>query len=100
MWLAPLVLAARHAKPLLIAGLVAGVLLPGLADAIASQLPLAAAGLLALAALRIGPRAALGLGRDLRLTLGAVAVLQMGTSKNCPDRAAGVESRGCSAGGA
>ena len=27
-------------------------------------------------------------------------VLHKGTSKNCPDRAAGVESRGCSAGGA
>ncbi len=77
MWLAPLVLAARFAKPLLIAGLLAGVLLPGLAAAIASQLPLAAAGLLALAALRIGPRTALGLGGDLRLTLGAVLLLQM-----------------------
>lgn len=77
MWLAPLVLAARFAKPLLIAGLVAGVLLPGLAGAIAAQLPLAAAGLLALAALRIGPRAALGLGGGLRLTLAAVLLLQM-----------------------
>ncbi len=72
-----LVLAARHAKPLLIAGLAAGVLLPGLAGAIAAQLPLAAAGLLALAALRIGPRSALGLGGGLRFSLGAVAVLQM-----------------------
>lgn len=77
MWLAPLVLAARFAKPLLIAGLLAGVLLPGLAGAIAAQLPLAAAGLLALAALRIGPRAALGLGGGLPLALGAVALLQM-----------------------
>lgn len=77
MWLAPLVLAARFAKPLLIAGLAAGVLLPGLAAAIAAQLPLAAGALLALAALRIGPRSALGLGGDLRLTLGAVLLLQM-----------------------
>lgn len=77
MWLAPLIACARHAKLLLVAGLLAGVLLPDFAAIIADQLPLAAVVLLFLSALRIGPHDALGVKGDLRFTLWAVLLLQM-----------------------
>lgn len=75
--LAPLVLCARHARLLLVLGLLAGVLLPGLAAAVEAQLPLVAVILLLLAALRVGPRAALGAAGDLRGVLGATVLLQL-----------------------
>lgn len=76
--LAPLILCARHARVLLILGLLAGVSLPGLAAMVAGQLPLVAVILLLLAALRVGPRAALGAGGEFARTIGATLVLQLG----------------------
>lgn len=72
--LAPLALAARHGRLLLIAGLAAGVALPGVAIAMKPFLPEMVALLLFMAALRIGPRQALGAGRDLPVT-GLVALV-------------------------
>lgn len=66
-------LAARHGRGLLVAGLAAGVALPGLAHAMKPWLPEMVAALLFIAALRIGPRQALGAGRDLPVT-GIVAL--------------------------
>lgn len=70
-------LAATHARACLIAGLAAGLLLPGLARALYPWLAEMVAVLLLLTALRIGLRAALGATRDLRWGLGAVAILQL-----------------------
>ncbi len=68
---------AGHARALLIAGLVAGVALPGLALAMKPWLPELVAGLLFIAALRIGPRQALGAVRDLPATLGFTLLHQL-----------------------
>ncbi len=70
-------LAARHGRLCLVAGLLAGLLLPGLALALRPWLPLPIAALLALTAYRIGPRAALGGLAELRTGLGLVAVYQV-----------------------
>ncbi|WP_101067701.1 hypothetical protein [Roseovarius salinarum] len=75
--LAPFVLAARHARGLLVCGLLAGVALPGAAQAIKPWLAELVAASLFFAALRIGPREALGAARDLPRTLGLVAALQL-----------------------
>jgi len=75
--LAPFVLAARYARLLLVAGLVAGIVLPGVAQVVKPWLAELVAGSLFFAALRIGPREALGAVRDLPRTLGLVAALQL-----------------------
>nr|WP_274705540.1 hypothetical protein [Salipiger pentaromativorans] len=59
---------ARHARWLLVAGLVAGVALPGAAGTVRAWLPELVALMLFLAALRIGPRRALGALHELRST--------------------------------
>ncbi|WP_417725440.1 hypothetical protein [Salipiger sp.] len=68
---------ARHARWLLVAGLVAGVVLPQAADRMRGTLPGLVALLLFLAALRIGPRLALGAVADLRATALVVALWQV-----------------------
>ncbi len=70
-------LAARHGRLCLVAGLLAGLLLPGLALALRPWLPELIAALLALTAYRIGPRAALGGLAELRTGLGLVALYQV-----------------------
>lgn len=70
-------LASTHARLCLIAGLAAGLLLPGLSRAMVPWLPHMVAALLTITALRIGHRAAMGAARDLRWGLAAVAVLQL-----------------------
>ena len=72
-----LALAARYGRMLLIAGLVAGIALPGLAHVLKEWLQEMVAGLLFLAALRIGPRRALGEIRDLPVVTGLVAIFQL-----------------------
>lgn len=73
-----LVTCANHARALLILGLLAGVGLPGLAAAMAPYLPQMVAVLLVITAFRIGRRAAFGALKDLRWSLPAVIVLQVG----------------------
>lgn len=75
--LSALGLAARHGRLALIAGLVAGVALPGLALAMKAWLQELVALLLFLAALRIGPRQALGAARDLPVTGGLALLYQL-----------------------
>lgn len=70
-------LASAHARACLILGLAGGLLLPGVAAAMAPWLPHMVAFLLFTTALRIGLRAALGATQDLTWGIGAVAVLQM-----------------------
>ena len=69
--------AARHGRWCLVGGLVAGLALPGLALALRPWLPQLVAGLLFVAALRIGPQASLGSLRDLRQTLATVLTYQL-----------------------
>jgi hypothetical protein len=69
--------ASTHARLCLIAGLAAGLLLPGLAQAMVPWLPQMVAALLTITALRIGHRAAMGAVRDLRWGVAAVAILQL-----------------------
>ncbi|MGJ8546339.1 MAG: hypothetical protein ACSHWZ_12925 [Sulfitobacter sp.] len=71
-------LASAHGRLCLMAGLAAGLALPGLALYLQSWLPQMVAALLVITALRIGRRAALGALRDLRWGLAAVALLQLG----------------------
>lgn len=59
------------------AGLIAGLALPGLAAVLVPWLSWMVAGLLTITALRIGHRAAMGAVQDLAWGLGAVIVLQM-----------------------
>jgi ACR3 family arsenite transporter len=68
---------STHARACLILGLLAGLLLPGLAGMLVVWLPQMVALLLTTTALRIGHRAAVGAMRDLRWGLGAVVVLQV-----------------------
>ncbi|KIN62602.1 Membrane protein [Sulfitobacter noctilucicola] len=70
-------LASRHARACLIIGLLAGLLLPGLAATLVPWLPHMVAILLTVTALRIGHRAAMGAVGDLRWGLGAVVALQL-----------------------
>ena len=60
---------ARHGRLLLIAGLVAGIASPALALAMRPLLPWLIAGLLFLAALRVGPRSALAVVGGVRTEL-------------------------------
>ncbi len=69
--------ASTHARTCLIAGLVAGLALPGLAAAMVPWLPHMVALLLVTTALRIGFRDAMGAVGDLRWGLGVVVALQM-----------------------
>lgn len=66
-----------NARVCLIAGLVAGLALPGLAATLQPWLPQMVAGLLSVTALRIGHRAAMGAVSDLRWGLGSVMALQL-----------------------
>lgn len=61
----------------LVAGLVAGLTLPGVAAAMQPWLPHMVAGLLTITALRIGHQAAMGALSDLRWGIGSVVVLQL-----------------------
>lgn len=69
---------ARHARLCLVLGLVAGIFLQDLAEAMKPHLPPMVALLLFLSAVRIGPKAALGGLGDLRRTLISVLLLQLG----------------------
>ncbi len=60
---------ARHGRLLLVAGLVAGIGLPGLALAMRPYLPELVTALMFIAALRIGPRQAFGAMADARASL-------------------------------
>ena len=71
-------LCAAHSRLLLILGLLAGIGLPGLAAVMAPWLPQMVAVLLVITAFRIGHRAAFGALADLRWSLPAVLVLQLG----------------------
>jgi ACR3 family arsenite transporter len=73
---AALALAARNGRLILILGLIAGILLPGLAAAMAPFIGIMVAALLFLAALRIGPHQAFGALADIRHTALAVVALQ------------------------
>lgn len=68
---------ARHARHCLVLGLLAGLVLPGLAGALRPWLPEMVAGLLFITALRIGHRAALGSLSNLRETVLLVLGLQV-----------------------
>ncbi len=75
--LAPLRLAARHGRLLLVAGLCAGVLLPDLAAVLRGWLAPLAALMIGLAALRIGLRQALGALGEFMFALRLVGVMQL-----------------------
>jgi hypothetical protein len=75
--IAPLVVASRHARLLLVAGLFAGLALPDFAVTMRPWLSELVAGLLFLAALRIGPRKAFGALSDLPGTLGFALLFQL-----------------------
>lgn len=72
-----LIATARHGRLVLIAGLVAGILLPGLAGMVRGVLPELVACMLGVAALRIGPSAARGSLADIHISLRLVAVYQL-----------------------
>lgn len=69
--------AAHHGRWCLVAGLVAGLTLPGLAETLRPWLPELVAGLLFVAALRIGPRATLGKLSEIGPTLRTVLLYQL-----------------------
>jgi hypothetical protein len=69
--------AARHGRAILVLGLLAGILLPGLAATMKSWLAELVAGLLFVAALRVGPRQAVGALGDLGKSAVLCAILQM-----------------------
>lgn len=73
-----LALAARHARLVLILGLVAGAAFPGLAVAMRPWIGEMVAGLLFLAALRVGPRETIGALGDIGASLALAGVLQVG----------------------
>ncbi len=69
--------AARHGRWLLVAGLVAGITLPLVAAAMRPWLPEMVAGLMFLAALRVGPKQAVGAWNDLTASLVFVLLFQV-----------------------
>jgi arsenite transporter len=73
----PLPLAARHGRLLLVLGLVAGIALPALAEAMKPWIGEMVAVLLFLAALRVGPRQALGAARDFGFSIATVLLFQV-----------------------
>jgi hypothetical protein len=74
---APLGLAARQGRAILVLGLLVGILLPGLAATMKSWLAEMVAGLLFIAAFRVGPRQAVGALGDLGKSLTLSAVFQI-----------------------
>jgi hypothetical protein len=74
---APLGLAARQGRAILVLGLIVGILLPGLAATMKSWLAEMVAGLLFIAAFRVGPRQAVGALDDLGKSLTLAAVFQI-----------------------
>jgi len=70
-------MAAQHARLLLVAGLVAGMVLPGLAHFMKDYLAHLIAGILFLNAFRIGYGATVGTKSDIGTTLGIALVLQL-----------------------
>ncbi len=75
--LSPLAFCARHGRLLLVIGLAAGIAFPGAAAVMKPWLPEMVAGLLFVAALRIGPRAAIGAVRDLPGTISLALIYQL-----------------------
>ena len=75
--LLPFQWAAAYGRWLLVAGLLAAIVFPGLAAFMQDLLPAAVALLLFFSALRVGPRQAVGAARDLGHSLYLVAVLQL-----------------------
>lgn len=75
--LRPLVWAAARGRVILVAGLVAGILLPGLAEALRPWIGTIIAFLLFLAALRVGPRQAVGALGDLGNAVGLALLFQI-----------------------
>jgi hypothetical protein len=69
--------AARQGRIILVLGLVAGILLPGLATTMKAWLPEMVAGTLFVAALRVGPRQAVGALGDLGKSVTLCAILQV-----------------------
>ncbi|MFN3546991.1 MAG: hypothetical protein ACK4U0_05825 [Mesorhizobium sp.] len=76
--LTPLALPARHGRAVLVAGLVAGIALPDLASTMKPWIGELVAGLLFIAALRVGPRQAFGALSDIRASLGVALAYQVG----------------------
>lgn len=72
-----LALAARHGRLVLILGLVAGMALPDVALAMKPWIGEMVAGLLFLAALRVGPRQAVGALRDIGASVGLAVLFQI-----------------------
>ncbi|WP_235911614.1 hypothetical protein [Mesorhizobium xinjiangense] len=72
-----LALAAKHGRLVLVAGLAAGIAFPGAALAMKEWIAELVAGLLFVAALRVGPRQALGALADLRTSAGFLIVYQI-----------------------
>ncbi|RST85696.1 hypothetical protein EJC49_14235 [Aquibium carbonis] len=70
-------LAGRHGRAVLVVGLLAGIALPGLALAMKPWIAELVAGLLFIAALRVGPRQAFGALADIRASLGVALVYQV-----------------------
>lgn len=70
-------LAARQGRLLLVLGLFAGILWPGLALALKPWIGEMIAALLFLAALRVGPRQAVGASRDIGFTLVVILMFQL-----------------------
>jgi ACR3 family arsenite transporter len=68
---------ARHGRLVLVLGLLAGVALPGLANAMRPWIAEMVAGLLFLAALRVGPRQAVGALGDLGVSVGLAGLFQL-----------------------
>lgn len=68
---------ARHGRLVLVAGLIAGIALPGLAKILQAYIPEAAALMLFVMALRIGPREALGRLSEIRASLSAILFFQV-----------------------
>lgn len=69
--------AARHGRLVLVLGLAAGIALPGLAHAMRPWIGEMVAGLLFLAALRVGPRQAVGALGDLGVSAGLAMLFQL-----------------------
>jgi hypothetical protein len=69
--------AARQGRAILVLGLLAGILMPGIAGTVKAWLPELVAGTLFVAALRVGPRQAVGALGDLGKSAALCAVLQV-----------------------
>ncbi len=75
--LKPLVLAAKHGRLVLVVGLAIGIAFPQAAIAMKDWIAELVAGLLFVAALRVGPRQALGALADLKTSAGFLLVYQI-----------------------